>query len=227
MIADNIRIVEFQIQKACSAIGRRCEQIRIVCVTKYADVSQIKEAAASGIKDIGESSVKDAREKFNTIGSVVQWHLVGHLQTNKVKHAVEFFDYIHSLDSIYLANKLQRYLEQKNRFIKAFVQVNVSGEKTKSGIKPEEAEDFIRQCIAFKNINIIGLMTIAPYAENPEDARKYFLTLRQIRDRIKKDVSENIHELSMGMTQDYGVAVEEGATFVRLGSAIFDRTTNR
>jgi pyridoxal phosphate enzyme (YggS family) len=221
MIAENVCVIKERIKQACNRVGRSPEDVKIVCVTKYADIEQIKQAITSGIQDIGESRVAQAKNRFRVIGSNVRWHMIGHLQTNKAKEAIEIFDYIHSIDNIRIVRELQKYLERAGKNIKAFVQVNVSGESTKSGINVKDTEDFISQCLNFRNINIIGLMTIAPYSENPEYSREYFRMLKQIRDGVRQNVSKSIEELSMGMTQDFEVAIEEGATMIRIGSGIF------
>lgn len=183
----------------------------------------IREAIGAGISDIGENRVQDAVSKFAEIGGAVRWHLVGHLQTNKVRDAVRIFSLIHSVDSIRLAEAIDKEAGKAGKKQDALMQVNVSGEESKFGMRPEDANDFLKKVLLYPNIVIRGLMTIAPDDKNPESARPYFRALRELRDRIRASHGglDNFTMLSMGMTGDFRVAVEEGATHVRVGRAIF------
>ena len=219
-IAANIKGIIHKIKLAAERVGRKEESVKLVAVTKTVDVSKIKEAMAAGIKIIGENRVQEAREKFKDIGKEVEWHLIGHLQTNKVKYIFDIFSLIHSVDSLPLSEEIQRRAENKGLETDILIEVNLSGEKTKFGILPEKAINFVKDISRFKNINIMGLMTIPPFSESPEDSRKYFKMLRMLRDDIQKEGIE-MKELSMGMSNDFEAAVEEGATMVRIGTAIF------
>ena len=219
-IAANIKGIIHKIKLAAERVGRKEESVKLVAVTKTVDVSRIKEAIRAGIKIIGENRVQEAREKFKDIGKEIEWHLIGHLQTNKVKYIFDIFSLIHSVDSLLLSEEIQRRAENKGLETDVLIEVNLSGEKTKFGILPEKAINFVKDISRFKNINIMGLMTIPPFSESPEDSRKYFKMLRMLRDDIQKEGIE-MKELSMGMSNDFEVAVEEGATMVRIGTAIF------
>jgi len=219
-IAANIKGIIHKIKLAAERVGRKEESVKLVAVTKTVDVSRIKEAIRAGIKIIGENRVQEAREKFKDIGKEIEWHLIGHLQTNKVKYIFDIFSLIHSVDSLLLSEEIQRRAENKGLETDILIEVNLSGEKTKFGILPEKAINFVKDISRFKNINIMGLMTIPPFSESPEDSRKYFKMLRMLRDDIQKEGIE-MKELSMGMSNDFEVAVEEGATMVRIGTAIF------
>ena len=219
-IAANIKGIIHKIKLAAERVGRKEESVKLVAVTKTVDVSRIKEAIRAGIKIIGENRVQEAREKFKDIGKEIEWHLIGHLQTNKVKYIFDIFSLIHSVDSLLLSEEIQRRAENKGLETDILIEVNLSGEKTKFGILPEKAINFVKDISRFKNINIMGLMTIPPFSESPEDSRKYFKMLRMLRDDIQKEGIE-MKELSMGMSNDFEAAVEEGATMVRIGTAIF------
>jgi len=219
-IAANIKGIIHKIKLAAERVGRKEESVELVAVTKTVDVSKIKEAIRAGIKIIGENRVQEAREKFTDIGKEIEWHLIGHLQTNKVKYIFDIFSLIHSVDSLLLSEEIQRRAENKGLETDILIEVNLSGEKTKFGILPEKAINFVKDISRFKNINIMGLMTIPPFSESPEDSRKYFKMLRMLRDDIQKEGIE-MKELSMGMSNDFEAAVEEGATMVRIGTAIF------
>jgi len=219
-IAANIKGIIHKIKLAAERVGRKEESVELVAVTKTVDVSKIKEAIRAGIKIIGENRVQEAREKFKDIGKEVEWHLIGHLQTNKVKYIFDIFSLIHSVDSLLLSEEIQRRAENKGLETDILIEVNLSGEKTKFGILPEKAINFVKDISRFKNINIMGLMTIPPFSESPEDSRKYFKMLRMLRDDIQREGIE-MKELSMGMSNDFEAAVEEGATMVRIGTAIF------
>ncbi|HAP66732.1 MAG TPA: YggS family pyridoxal phosphate-dependent enzyme, partial [Nitrospinae bacterium] len=210
-IAANIKGIIHKIKLAAERVGRKEESVELVAVTKTVDVSKIKEAIRAGIKIIGENRVQEAREKFKDIGKEIEWHLIGHLQTNKVKYIFDIFSLIHSVDSLLLSEEIQRRAENKGLETDILIEVNLSGEKTKFGILPEKAINFVKDISRFKNINIMGLMTIPPFSESPEDSRKYFKMLRMLRDDIQKEGIE-MKELSMGMSNDFEAAVEEGAT---------------
>lgn len=222
MIADNLKSVTQRIARCCERSGRPESAVKLVCVTKEADIEDIQTAMLAGVTDVGENRVQDAVSKYEAIGDRVVWHLIGHLQTNKAKDAVRIFSLIHSVDSIRIAEAIDKEASKIGKVQDVLVQVNVSGEGTKFGIPPDEVEGLLEESSFYPNINIKGFMTIAPYTDVPETARQYFKALREIRDRARALRGEKYEELSMGMTGDFEVAVEEGSTIVRVGRAIFD-----
>ncbi len=237
MICENLGELKNRVAIAAKRSARNPQDITTVAVTKTATVEMIKQAIDCGIKDIGENRVQDALEKFSALRHTpyairIKWHLVGHLQTNKAKDAVEIFDLIHSVDSLRIANEINKQAAKINKVQDILLEVNTSGETTKFGLKPEEVVEVLKKIANLKNISIKGLMTIAPIVDNPEKARPYFRKLRELRDEINRLSSivpalpAGRHRpsfLSMGMTDDFEVAIEEGATMIRIGRAIFER----
>lgn len=222
MIADNLKSVTQQIARCCERSGRSETAVKLVSVTKEADVEDIQTAILAGVTDIGENRVQDALAKYRVIGDRVTWHLIGHLQTNKAKDAVKIFSLIHSVDSIRIAEAIDKEASKIGKVQDVLVQVNVSGEKTKFGVRPEEVDGILEESVLYGNIDIKGFMTIAPEVSDPENIRKYFRTLRELRDRINAAQGEHYPHLSMGMTNDFEIAIEEGSTIVRVGRAIFN-----
>lgn len=222
-IKNNLKIIKEKIKKATLKANRYPEEIKLVAVTKTATIEQIKEAISAGVKIIGENKVQEAKEKYHILSTDIEWHLVGHLQTNKVKYAIEIFDCIHSVDSIKLAEEIDKRSLQFGKTTNVLVEVNVSGEETKYGIKPEKVEPFLKETSEFSRIRVRGLMTIAPMAEDKEDVRPYFRKLRELSEEIKSKNLKNVKMdyLSMGMTEDFEVAIEEGANMIRIGRGIF------
>jgi pyridoxal phosphate enzyme (YggS family) len=222
-IKNNLEIINEKIKKAALRANRNPQEIKLVAVTKTATIEQIKEAISAGVKIIGENKVQEAKEKYQILSDDIEWHLVGHLQTNKVKYAIEIFDCIHSVDSIKLAQEIDKRSLQFGKTTNFLVEVNVSGEETKYGIKPEEVEPFLKEISEFSRIRVRGLMTIAPIAEDKEEVRPYFRKLRELSEEIKNKNIKNVKMdyLSMGMTEDFEVAIEEGANMVRIGRGIF------
>jgi len=213
-----------RIQSAAATAGRAGGGIRLVAVSKTFPSEAIRQAIAAGVSDIGENYIQEARDKFEALqGTAVKWHFIGRLQTNKAKQAVRMFDLIHTLDSYKLALELDRYARRLHKIQPVLIQVNVAGEATKAGVAPEEALSLVRQAAALENIAVKGLMTMPPYFNAPERVRPFFAALRQLRDRIRHEEITNIgmEELSMGMTGDFEAAVAEGATLVRIGTAVF------
>jgi len=203
----------------------------IVAVSKTRTPRQLKEAIEAGITDIGENRVQEAFLKYNSLRTcglanlrTIKWHMVGHLQTNKVKEAVKIFDLIHSVDSIHLAGEIAKQAAGINKIQDILIEVKTSPEAAKFGLEPDETAAVIKEISGLKNINIKGLMTIAPIVDDPEKARPYFRTLRELRDEINRlsVLKSPLSILSMGMTDDFGAAVEEGSNMVRLGRAIFE-----
>ena len=217
-IEENILKIRQRVVLACSRANRDPGGVAIVAVSKGRSTAEIRAAITSGITDIGENRVQEAALKYKELaGAQIKWHLVGHLQTNKARDAVKMFDLIHSVDSLRLAEEINRQANKQNKVQAVLFQVNTSAEKSKFGLGPDEAEAVLSQAAALKNINIAGLMTIAPLSDDPQLVRPYFRRLRQLRDRINP-----AGVLSMGMTDDFEVAIEEGADLVRLGRAVFE-----
>lgn len=222
-IKNNLEIVNEKIKKAALKVNRNSKEIKLIAVTKTATIKQIEEAINVGVKIIGENKVQEVKEKYQILTADIEWHLVGHLQTNKAKYAIEIFDLIHSVDSIKLAKEIDKRSLQFGMITNVLVEVNVSGEETKYGIKPEEVEPFLKEISKFSRIRTRGLMTIAPIAEDKEEVRLYFRKLRELSKKIKSQNIKNVKMdyLSMGMTEDFEVAIEEGANMVRIGRGIF------
>jgi len=227
MIKDNIDKINKKIRAVCSRINCNPEEIVLVGISKYADVSLINEALTAGLTHIGENRVQDAKQKFSEIifGKSVVRHMVGHLQTNKVKTAVEIFDLIESVDSIKLAMEIQKQAERLGKKMPVLAQVNMSGEEQKSGMAPEEVDEFIKQVRKFSHVYLQGLMTIGPLTEDRNVVRDCFRKLKKMFDQIKNqyhsDHQLEMKYLSMGMSGDFEMAIEEGANMVRIGRAIF------
>ncbi len=223
MIAENIKAITQRITRSCEKSGRPASQVELVCVTKEATVEQMGEALSAGARIFGENRVQDAIAKHKAIGDKASWHLIGHLQTNKAKDAVKIFDLIHSVDSIHLAQEIDKQAGKLGKVQDILIQVNTSGEESKFGVTPEAAIDLLKAITLYPNLKIKGLMTIAPEVEDPETVRPYFRALRELRDKIN-DVRSTMYDLrilSMGMTNDFEAAIEEGATMVRIGRAVF------
>lgn len=196
-----------------------------MAVTKTIDIPKIKEAVNYGLTQLGENKVQEILDKYDTLGSDVKWHLIGHLQTNKVKYIIDKVDLIHSVDSIKLAQEINKRAEQKNMVMNILIEVNIAEEESKFGVKPEEVENLIAEISQMKNICVKGLMTVAPFVENSEENRNCFSQMRQLLVDINAKNMNNVNMdvLSMGMTGDYEVAIEEGATIVRIGTGIFGK----
>lgn len=222
-IADNLSQIEEKIALACERAGRNREEVKLIAVSKTKPVEDIQEAIACGVRLFGENKVQELKEKMEILGENLEWHLIGHLQTNKVKYIVGKVSLIHSLENMRLAEALDKEAKKRKTTVDVLVEVNVAKEDSKFGIKPEDAEGFIRQVSEFENIRIKGLMTVAPYTDISEENRKYFRELKKIMvDLNSKNIHNvNMNVLSMGMTGDYEVAIEEGATLVRVGTGIF------
>lgn len=215
------RIEEKKIAAAKKA-GRNPDDIEIIAVTKTHGEEVVREAWDAGIRIVGENKVQEAMWKKERSISGPEWHLIGHLQSNKVRHALETFDFIHSVDSVKLADKINSVADMIGSRPRILLEVNVSGEKSKSGMEPSEVEGAVRHITEnCERISLEGFMTMAPYSENPEDARPVFRKLRELRDNLERKLGLSLPRLSMGMSGDWEVAVEEGATWVRLGTILF------
>jgi hypothetical protein len=214
-VKENLQSVRERITRAATSVNRDPESIKLVAVTKTVELPLIKKAIQLGVKAIGETRVQEAEEKYGKLGKVVEWHMIGHLQSNKAKRAVKLFDMIQSIDSEKIAKKVSNHALAVGKRMPVLVQVNTSREKTKFGVKPEEAIDFVQRIKGLEGIEVQGLMTIAPLVSNPEDARPCFRELKELNRKL------GLEYLSMGMTNDFEVAIQEGANMVRIGTAIF------
>ncbi|HCX89274.1 MAG: YggS family pyridoxal phosphate-dependent enzyme [Deltaproteobacteria bacterium CG12_big_fil_rev_8_21_14_0_65_43_10] len=222
-IADNLLLVKERVEKAALKAGRDPGEIKLVAVSKTVGVEEIREAISAGATILGESYVQEAKEKIEEIDHQVQWHMIGHLQTNKVKQAINLFDMIHSVDRIGLAEEINKRAKQSGKRVSVLIQVNISQETTKSGIERDRAISLVLEVSNLTNLKVEGLMTMPPYFDDPDDARPYFKSLRELKGEIGGERFENISmkELSMGMSNDFEIAIEEGATIIRVGTAIF------
>lgn len=223
LLASNIAHVRANITEAAQRAGRKPAEITVVAVSKTKPVEMVEIAFRLGVTDFGENRVQEALPKiaeFHPQG--LRWHMIGHLQSNKTTKVVRAFDCVQSVDSLHLAQALNRHAAQRNIPLPVLLQVNISGEESKEGMTPAEALTLASQIVSLPHLDVEGLMTIAPLVEDAEEVRPVFRGLRELRDRLRDEVQEcPWHHLSMGMTDDYRVAIEEGATIVRIGRAIF------
>ena len=223
MLLDNLNDVEKRIQAACNRSGRKREEVLLVAVSKTKPVEMIEEIMAAGIVEFGENKPQELRDKYEVLPKNLHFHMIGHLQTNKIKYVIDRAVLIYSIDSIRLAAAVNAEAKKHDRIMPVLVEVNVAQEESKSGFLVEETEEAIREIAKLSNIRVEGLMTIAPFVENAEENRQYFVKLRKLSVDIAAKNIDNVtmHHLSMGMTGDYEVAIEEGATMVRVGTGIF------
>ena len=223
MLTENVIEVEKNIQAACDRAGRSREEVRLIAVSKTKPVSDIEEVLTTGILDYGENKVQELSDKYDVLPKNIRWHMIGHLQRNKVKYLIGKTVLIHSVDSLRLAEQIEHEAAKADTIMNVLIEVNVAGEESKFGTTCNEAIELVRAVAALKHVKIKGLMTIAPFTDNPEDNRIYFKKLKQLSVDIKSKNIDNVDmdELSMGMTGDYEVAIEEGATMVRVGTCIF------
>ena len=223
MLTENVIEVEKNIQAACDRSGRSREEVRLIAVSKTKPVSDIEEVLTTGILDYGENKVQELSDKYDVLPKNIRWHMIGHLQRNKVKYLIGKTVLIHSVDSLRLAEQIEHEAAKADTIMNVLIEVNVAGEESKFGTTCNEAIELVRAVAALKHVKIKGLMTIAPFTDNPEDNRIYFKKLKQLSVDIKSKNIDNVDmdELSMGMTGDYEVAIEEGATMVRVGTGIF------
>jgi pyridoxal phosphate enzyme (YggS family) len=213
--------VREQIAQAAAKTGRDVKDIELVAITKTHSANKVREAIEAGHTLFGESRVQEARAKIPELRSNIRWHFVGHLQKNKVRQALPLFEMIHSVDSLPLAEDINRVSQEEALHPRVLLEVNVAGEGSKFGFSPQKLRDQMEALLALPRLSILGLMTIPPLAEEAEASRKYFIQLRELRDRLQTEFRVDLAQLSMGMTQDFPIAVEEGATLVRVGTAIF------
>jgi len=220
-IAENLERVREQIAHAAAKVGRAPNEVELVAITKTHAAEKVREAIQAGQRLFGESRVQEARAKISELPSAIRWHFVGHLQKNKIRHALPLFEMIHSVDSLALAQEMNRIAEEEGMRPRVLLEINVAGEGSKFGFAPDKLREQMEALLALPRLSVLGLMTIPPLGEEPEASRKYFVQLRELRDRLQTEFRVDLAQLSMGMTQDYAVAVEEGATLVRVGTAIF------
>lgn len=224
-IKNNLDNIMQRVKAAAEKSGRKSEDIRVVAVTKTVDAERIKNVFEYGLLDMGENRVQELLEKYDKLDPVCKWHLIGHLQTNKVKYIIDKVEMIHSVDSIELAKEIDTRASRHRRTMDILLQVNVSGEETKFGVSPEQIYDFVNAISCMENISLRGLMTVAPLTQNPQEVRPVFKKLYDIYIDIKRKSIDNVNMdyLSMGMSNDFEVAIEEGANIVRIGTGIFGK----
>jgi len=223
-LKERLEGVRERIRKAAEASRRPVEAIRLIAVSKTMPAEIVREAIEAGVTDLGENYIQEAREKIYALARFpVNWHFIGHLQSNKAKYAVRLFDLIHSVDSLKLAKELDKYAKKNDKIQSILIQVNVAREGSKSGVYTESTLKLVKDISVLENIAVKGLMTMPPFFNAPEKVRPFFAALRKLRDQIKTADLPNIamDELSMGMTGDFEAAIAEGATMVRIGTAIF------
>ncbi|WP_059104691.1 YggS family pyridoxal phosphate-dependent enzyme [Shouchella shacheensis] len=220
-IEEKFATIKADIVASCKKVGRDPDRVHLVAVTKYVSIETAREALDCGVDHIGENRVDSAVEKMEALGDRGSWHFIGSLQSRKVKGVVGRFHYLHSLDRMSLAKELHKRMPE-GETMNCFVQVNVSGEESKSGLAPRDVQAFIKEVRSYPAVRVIGLMTMAPFVNDPEETRPSFRKLRELRDEIAAQQLEHAPctELSMGMSNDYRIALEEGATFIRVGSAL-------
>ncbi len=238
-IADNIARVEDEIASACARAGRPREDVKLIAVSKTKPASDVIAAAKVGLQHFGENRVQESQEKIpQVLASVDQpitWHMIGHIQSRKAKDVASLFDVVHSIDSVKLAEKLAKFASESDKTLDALVEINISGEASKAGLDASQWHlntqvkdtviDQIRHISSFAGLKVIGLMTMAPFVDNAEEVRPVFAELAALRQMLRETLDLSLPELSMGMTNDYPVAIEEGATMVRIGRAIFGERT--
>src|SRR6266849_11022955 len=220
-IQENLERVRERIAQAAAKAGRAVDEIELVAITKTHAAEKVREVYEAGQILFGESRVQEARVKIPELPSAIRWHFVGHLQKNKIRQALPLFELIHSVDSLALAQDINRIAEEEGVHPRVLLEVNVAGEGSKFGFKPENLCEKMETLLALGRLSILGVMTIPPLAPEAEASRKYFVQLRELRDRLQIEFHVDLTQLSMGMTNDFAIAVEEGATLVRVGTAIF------
>lgn len=221
VIEVNLERVQSNIAAAAQKAGRSADEVRLVAVSKTHPSESVRDAHHAGQNLFGESRIQEARAKIPELPSSLEWHFIGHLQKNKIRHALPLFELFHSVDSLALARDLNRIADEVGSRPRVLLEVNVSGEGSKFGFRPETLQAEIEDLLALPRLTIEGLMTIPPLAPEAESSRRFFVQLRELRDALQNEFQLRLGELSMGMTNDYPIAVEEGATMVRVGTAIF------
>ena len=226
-IAENLERVREQIARAAAKSGRPVNDVELVAISKTHDSGRIREAIEADQTLFGESRVQEARVKIPELPSNLRWHFVGHLQKNKIRHALPLFELIHSVDSLDLAQQIDRIAQEEGAHPRVLLEVNVAGEGSKFGFQPPKLRQEMERLLSLPRLSIEGVMCLPPIAEEAEASRKYFVQLRELRDGLEKEFSLKLPRLSMGMTQDFAIAVEEGATLVRVGTAIFGERSRK
>ena len=228
MIAENLKNLRKRIEQACQKCGRKIDDVQLIAVAKTFSAELIQEAIDTGQIEFGENYVQELQEKHKTLAEqVIHWHFIGHLQTNKVKFIAEYVDLIHSVDDLNLGNEISKRAERCNRVQDVLVEIHTTDEATKFGVQPEHAITLIKELSQLSHIRVCGLMTMGPFSDNPNDSRSSFRCVADLKTQIEAEgiVNVQMRHLSMGMTHDFEVAIEEGATLVRIGTAIFGRRT--
>ncbi len=226
MVSENIKNIRERIHRACFRCGRKPEEVTLVAVTKTFGFDMVKEAADAGQLDFGENYVQELNEKRNELRNLnVRWHFIGHLQTNKAKYIAGYVHLVQTVDNVRIAEEIQKRAQMHSRIIDILVEVHTTSEATKAGVTPEKTLDLVKQISSFKNVRIQGLMTMGPFSDDPNDSRPSFQQLVHVQKRIEREGIPGVSakQLSMGMTHDFEVGIEEGATIVRLGTAIFGK----
>jgi pyridoxal phosphate enzyme (YggS family) len=226
-VAENLARVREKIAQAAAKAGRAPEEIDLVAITKTHSAEKVREAVEAGQTLFGESRVQEARAKIPQLPSNLRWHFVGHLQKNKIRHALPLFELFHGVDSLALAQEMDRIAAEEGMHPRVLLEVNVAGEATKFGFQPGRLREQMEKLLALPRLSVEGLMCLPPLAEQAEASRKYFVQLRELRDLLEKEFELKLPHLSMGMTQDFWVAVEEGATLIRVGTAIFGERSRK
>ncbi len=226
-ILDNLERVREQIAQAAAKAGRDVKDVELVAIAKTHRAEKVREAVESGQTLFGESRVQEARAKITELSSNIRWHFVGHLQKNKVRQALPLFEMIHSVDSFALAQDINRIAEEEGLYPRVLLEVNVAGEGSKFGFAPDDLREQMEMLLALPRLSIEGLMCIPPLAVESEDSRKFFVQVRELRDSLEKEFNMKLPQLSMGMTQDFSIGIQEGATLVRVGTAIFGERSKK
>jgi PLP dependent protein len=220
-IAENLERVREQISQAAVKAGRDVKDVELVAIAKTHPAEKVREAVEGGQTLFGESRVQEARAKITELSSNIRWHFVGHLQKNKVRQALPLFEMIHGVDSFALAQDINRIAEEEGLYPRVLLEVNVAGEGSKFGFAPDDLREQMEALLALPRLSIDGLMCIPPLAVESEESRKFFVQVRELRDSLEKEFNMKLPQLSMGMTQDFPIGIQEGATLVRVGTAIF------
>ena len=222
-VAANYCEILSRMKEAAARCGRNPKEIKLLGAAKSQSIDAIRAAIAAGVRLIGENYVQEAQEKKQRIAATAEWHMIGHLQRNKAKIAIELFDVIESLDNLALARELDKEAHKREKTVRVFVEVNLSGEESKSGVAKAQVVSLFEAVATLTNVRVEGLMSVPPFRDNPNDVRPFFRELRELREKVTELRLPNVElkDLSMGMTHDYAVAIEEGATIVRIGTALF------
>jgi pyridoxal phosphate enzyme (YggS family) len=227
-LAERLRGIQERIGRAARRAGRQLEEVHLVAVSKQVGIAPLQEARSAGLSLFGENRVQEALTKISALGPGIEWHFIGYLQRNKVKAVVGRFELIHSLESLLLAQEVHRCCERVGQRQRVLIEVNVSGEPSKHGVALREVEGLVKELVGLPLLQVEGLMTIPPHSADPQRSRPYFRSLRELRERLSEVTGKRLMDLSMGMSNDFEVAIEEGATYVRIGTALFgERTLQR